>query len=222
MVLVTNFAQDLFRHSLQCSHDRRIRRDDSARASQDALEILMSNDAWSASTATNEPPSDPPTTPPDLDCDYTVRGLYRRSPRGEYYNQTRSIPAYSTTLTEDMSYVDVDVKCVSFPGDIGGPLCIPCLVPFVSPPAHVTTVTFGKDGRPLVKPLYIYASDESTCVQHNIGEFTVKTARGQLEVGRTHWGGPVLVLKYENVAMNSFMDIDDTDLADVSAFFTLS
>lgn len=123
-----------------------------------------------------------------------------------------------------MRYVEVDVSCTrSADNRVAGMRSIPCLVNLVQCPAQVTTVTYGRDGRPLVCPLLVYGpSPESTSDEARTKNSAVEAMVAESYPSPRCWHGPALVLKCENLAMNSFVDVVNSDLDDIRAFFALS
>ena len=120
-------------------------------------------------------------------------------------------------------YVEVDVSCSGTTSDEARTTrCVPCLVDLVHCPAQVTTVTYGHDGRPLVCPLRIYGSSpDSTADGAHMENSAVEALVAGTRPPPSHWYGPALVLKCENLAMNSFVDVTSSDLVDIHAFFAL-
>ena len=120
-----------------------------------------------------------------------------------------------------MCYLEVEITCTHSTHDSTETTrCIPCLVDLIACPAQVTTITYGYDGRPLVCPLFVYGSSmESTADEAHLMNYAVEVAVARSTPRPSYWYGPALILKCENLAMNSFIDIEDDDFAHVQAFF---
>lgn len=148
-----------------------------------------------------------------------VHGLYASPRDGTRRRFCCPVAQAKYVMAESFRFVEVEITCERKEHDCEDSVAYtPYLGEWMTPPAAVTTASFGHDGRHLARPLQFYYSLLVPETTENVNGAVAGVLSTSHPRGRD-WYGPVLVLKCRDRFMDSYIDIDQEDLRDVWYFF---